>query len=45
MNESKVLTYDECLQRFMGNAKFGYAHIDLSWSVNSYLINCAMNRV
>ena len=28
MNESKVLTYDECLQRFMGNAKFGYAHID-----------------
>lgn len=28
MNEKKESTYEECLQRFLGNAKYGYAHID-----------------
>ena len=28
MNEKRESTYEDCLQRFMGNAKFGYAHID-----------------
>jgi len=28
MHEIETKTYDECLQRFLGNAKYGYAHID-----------------